>query len=64
MSADNYYLIRKYDGRYVLSLGFYSEEGEPPILDDAPRFDDLGEALEYAAWRYSECVWTEPWDLE
>lgn len=48
MSADNYNLVRKHEGKFVVSMGFVSDECDPPIHEHDPRFATL-EAAELKA---------------
>lgn len=55
MSSDNFYLIRKIGGRYVVDMGFMSDDGPQPPPDKYSRwFDTFGQAALYANSEYSE----------
>ena len=38
MSADNYWLVRKHEGKYILSMEFMSGDGYSPIDDAIKRY--------------------------
>lgn len=60
MSADNYFLICKRKGRYVVVMGFESDRKRPRPCKTDPSFDRLSEAVEYAESQYTEygTCWT------
>lgn len=54
MSADNYNLIRKDKGEFVVTMGFMSDVKEPPIKPTDKRFSTYVEALEHALGEWTE----------
>ena len=54
MSSDDYYMIRKRDGRYAVDMGFASDEDTPEAGRDGIWFRRLGQAVAYARERHSE----------
>lgn len=58
MSADNGYILRKHENKYVLQMYFDSADELPPVEDarEEEKFDTLEEALERFQWFQTQFV--------
>lgn len=57
MSANNFYRVMKFGGRYAVEMGWMEDDAgleDTPDEERAVWFDSLDEAMKYASSEYSE----------